>query len=312
MNTYQDSDLPGAEWTVKPKVADISKNSQAYVATPFTKIKSPSLRGETFPIIDHDVGAGNPARQRQKLMDTYAGFLKAHLDVKGESSPYVQDWKQLNQATQNLIQGVIDGDIDAVKQSIKQGADPNMLVNVRDPNVQGDQNKYVLMPVGVAAVIWGQEKAKAEGSRAAAAPFQEIAQSLIMAGGQPSIELGASPNQTPNGTNGFAISYNQPGFCISGPDAGSESIETRCVDIPIDLYNAIGRAAPQAFVDKTVSPSTDGVLVGEEFPNSVPEPIKIIGTADEAVRSAIERFRDRRGGEIGGGGKSPSFPGKKF
>lgn len=315
--------IKGIVWSRPPKVlpADVP-----YSGTPFSSVKSEPPQGFTYPLVDHEVGAGMAFRKRERMISNYSAFLKSHLGARGESSAFVQDWAALTAVTQKMVQSVVAGDASGVAQAIKAGADPHMLVNVQDPNKLGDHNTYIQLPVGVAAVMLGQQKAEpflasakaAKGSgdheayalakanaKAAAAPFAEVARALILSGNQPGVEVGLSPYGA-----GYAISYHQPGFHIVGPDAGSESIETRCVSIPLSLSTALSGAVPEAYVSSYVAPSTEGVMIGEEFPDETPSAMRILDVPGSAVDSGITAYRARLGGGGGGGGAGIAPPRK--
>lgn len=288
------TDADGFSWNddLLNKEEKPQKIEQDYVSMPFTGLRSPLMPGQVLPLIVHEAGAYATPDRQSSLRQNYNAFVEKNTTMWGESSPHHIDWKALNAATHLLVEGVIAGDVNKVQEALQHHADPNMTVAVRDPLALSSDNsaEYVAMPVGVAAVLRGQEVAQSTGNKAAAAPFKEIGALLLMNGQTPRIEVGNNPN----GDGGSAISYQAFGVVALGDQAGFDSIETRVVAIPLSVRTALGSVAPMAIVDNNVKPQTNGVVWGEEIPKKAAEYMDLIDMREAAFTDVLTRFRQRQ------------------
>lgn len=260
---------------------------QSFVSAPYTGLSSPTAHGQPFPLIKHEVSAGAPFRKQQKDHQLHQKFIEQKVQTWGPSSAFSVDWNALQSATHSLVDGVIKGDIEKVKRALSNHADPNMTVSVLDPN-NATGTKYVVVPLGVAALLRGKEVAD-QGNNVAGS-FKEIATMLLTDGTGPRVSVGNHPQGF-----GSAIGYHARGMSVDGDNAGADSVEHRVVEIPMFLRTMIGSAVPEAILDGAVADATDGLVWGEEFSASAPKSyLDLVDAQEITVQTKIEEYRHRR------------------
>ena len=270
-----------------------------FVSMPFTGMSSPAS-ASGLPLIKHEAGAVGPSARSRGLQKIHAKFMDAKIQEWGPSSPYTVDLQALTSATRQLVAGVIAGNINQVREALQNHADPTMTVAVLDPN-KDSPSSYVSLPLGVAALLRGNELVQQTNDKAALAPFKEIAQLLLMNGSSPTIEVGNAPDGS-----GSALSYKAYGVKLYGDEAGMESIETRVINIPMSVRNLVSAAVPLAMVDNQVTPATDGMVWGEDLPVQARNNyMDLIDPQGDTLKDSIQRYRQRRSEKPGG--SSPSF-----
>ena len=283
----------GVEWFD----VDASRASQKwrhtdFVSLPATGLRSPELPGRA-PLIKHEAGANGPVDRQIMVQQRHAQFLEGKIQQWGPCSPYTTDWDALLSATNDLVKGVINGDIGLVRQALANHADPGMTVSVLDPNSltqDPSHPQYVALPIGVAALLRGKEVATQSGNKADQAPFKEIGQLLLMDGATPRVSVGASPDGV-----GSALGYQAFGVKVYGDEAGMESLEHRVVSIPLSVYNLVGAAVPMAMVDNRIEPATNGVVWGEDLPSDARNNyMDLLDPQEDSIKDSIQRFRQRR------------------
>lgn len=290
MNYTKDSD--GFEWADNVGSARKETLHHDFVSMPFTKRSSPVEKGQVLPLIVHRAGANGPQQRQTIVEEKHNQFVEKQIMQWGESSPYTIDWNALNAATDMLVDGVISGDINKVRQALSNHADPNTTVSVRDPMALSTDAlaQYVTLPIGVAAAIRGREMMVATGDKLSNVPFKEIASILLMYKNTPQVSVGVNPD----GSGGNAIGYIAPGVKLY-KDAGSEGFEQRVVAVPMSVASAVSAAAPLCIVDGAVPEATDGLVWGEALPRDARNNfMDLIDPEQVSFEQSLARFRTRR------------------
>ena len=288
----------GIQWFDVPSAKTPVVQSD-FVSMPFTGISSPAS-ASGLPLIKHEAGSVGRSSRSRGIQKLHTKFMDAKIQEWGPSSPYTVDLQALTSATRQLVSGVISGNIDQVRDALKNHADPAMTVAVLDPN-KDSPSSYISLPLGVAALLRGNELVQQTNDKSALAPFKEIAQLLLMNGSTPNIEVGNAPDGS-----GSALSYKAYGVKLYGNEAGMESIETRMVNIPLSVRNLVSAAVPSAMVDNQVTPATDGMVWGEDLPAEARNNyMDLLDPQGDTLKDSIQRYRQRRSEKPSG--SSPGF-----
>lgn len=290
MNYTTDTD--GFQWATNVAPARKETLHHDFVSMPFTKRSSPIEKGQVLPLIVHRAGANGPRQRQTMVEEKHNQFVEKKIAQWGESSPHTIDWNALNAATDMLVDGVINGDINKVQQALNNHADPNTTVSVRDPMALSNDEtaQYVTLPIGVAAAMRGREMMVATGDKLSNVPFKEIASMLLMHKNTPQVSIGVNPD----GSGGSAIGYVAPGVKLH-KDAGTEGFEHRVVAVPMSVASAVSSAAPLCIVDGAVPEATDGLVWGEALPQDASKNfMDLIDPEEVSFDQSLARFRSRR------------------
>lgn len=258
---------------------------------PLTNIVSPTSLKQSAPLIMHTL---NPKMHPNKLevakMDLNRLYAEK-LEKWGDESPVNLDWNSLKNATEELITGVIQLDIRKVESALKNNADPSTIVFARDPfaDSKDPDPKYVPVPIGVAAVMLGEELSKYGLGSFVKNKTAEIARMLLIDDSKPSIEIGNSNDF------GSAISFTAMGIKLEGDFAGMESFEAIEVPITLSLRNSLSNILPECMVEN-VHHDTDGLAWGEKVPFSdFPlDGVNLKFSIEGSFEDSLNRFRERR------------------
>lgn len=264
-----------------------------FVSMPFTGLISSIEKGEVLPLIVHKAGHNGFGLRQEKIQQVYDDLIETQTKKWGESSPWTADWLALNKATNNLVKGVIDGNLNQVKEALQKGADPQMTVEVKDPcALKGQQDSsYVALPIGVASLLRGKEKYASQQDKDVLNNYKEIAHLLLSSQTKCSIEVGNHPD----GSGQSALSYKAFGLSLYGSNSGSETLETRVVTIPLSLRTALGSLLPNCLVDDKVTPATEGMVYGEDIPKQARNNyMDLIDPKEISLTNSVEKFRLRQ------------------
>lgn len=256
-------------------------------------------------LLDDRPGAGvSNAEQAAQADANWAHTWNQVTSTYGLSVPYGFDLPKLLDQRRALVEGVIQGRVDLVESALNEGADPNTLVPVLHPNASVNEETYVVLPVGVAAVMFAdryKKAAKAAGvegpaTRTQVAAYERIAARLLLDGeGRPTVRVGTSPDG-----NGMALSFYGWGVSrYNGPsdrrlptaenrEMGYLSLVRHNEPINLSLANGLARISPDLLADQRLLPQEPGErLLGEALPDDVA--LRAYGQVDQIQTHAGQR-----------------------
>jgi len=236
------------------------------------------------PLLDDRPGAGAlDLAMGERFDQNWENTWNQVTSVAGLSVPYASDLPDILLQRRALVEGVIQGRVDIVERALSKGAAPNTLVPVIHPNAVEGEQSYVVMPIGVAAVMFGQRYAQTAKAAQVESPairnqvaaYERIAARLLLdAEDRPTVRVGTAPDGT-----GMALSFY--GWGVSrhhnpadrqlpteeSREFGHLTLVRHNETINLSLANALSKISPALFAERRLLPQLSGdELVGDILP----------------------------------------------